>query len=97
MGKISSGAALCLAISAVLFLEFETVIRSGNQNWCFITTIVDLTSSEKLRNGYTTESGLRSQVGHEPTAAPHVAHIRRRVYTGVYKTHQYGQAAIGCY
>jgi hypothetical protein len=35
MGKISSGAALCLAISAVLGVEFEAVIHSGNQNWCF--------------------------------------------------------------
>ena len=32
-----SGATLCLAILAVLFVEFEAVICSGNQNWCFMT------------------------------------------------------------
>jgi hypothetical protein len=32
MGKISSGAALCLAISAVLFLEFETKLVFYNNN-----------------------------------------------------------------
>jgi hypothetical protein len=31
MGKISSGAVLCLAISTVLGVEFEAVIHSGNK------------------------------------------------------------------
>jgi hypothetical protein len=30
-GKISSGAALCLAILAVLFIEFEAVIAAGTK------------------------------------------------------------------
>jgi hypothetical protein len=37
MGKISSGAGLCPAISAVLGVEFEVALCSGNQNWCFVT------------------------------------------------------------
>ena len=36
MGKILSGASLCLAILAVLGVEFE-VVHSRNQNWCFVT------------------------------------------------------------
>jgi len=37
MGKILSGAAFCLAISAVLWVEFKAVVRRRNQNWCSVT------------------------------------------------------------
>jgi hypothetical protein len=37
MGKISSGTAPCLAILAVLGVEFEAAVHSRNQNWCFVT------------------------------------------------------------
>jgi hypothetical protein len=37
MGKISSGAVLCLAISAALWVEFKAMVCSGNQKWCFVT------------------------------------------------------------
>jgi hypothetical protein len=36
MSKFSSGATFCLAISAVLGVEFKVVVRSRNQNWCFV-------------------------------------------------------------
>jgi len=37
MSKILSGAALCPAISAVLWVEFKAVVCSGNQKWCSMT------------------------------------------------------------
>src|SRR5882762_6352402 len=37
MGKISSDAAFCLAISAVLWVEFKVAVRCRNQNWCSMT------------------------------------------------------------
>jgi len=37
MSKFSSGATFFLAISAVLGVEFKAVVRSRNQNWCFVT------------------------------------------------------------
>jgi len=37
MDKISSGAALCPAISPALQVEFKAAVRCGNQNWCSVT------------------------------------------------------------
>jgi hypothetical protein len=42
MGKILSGATLCLAISTLLWVKFKVVVccasgSHGNQNWCFVT------------------------------------------------------------
>jgi hypothetical protein len=37
MGKFSSGAALCPAISAALWVEFKVAVHHGKQNWCSVT------------------------------------------------------------
>ena len=80
MDKISSGAALCPAISPALQVEFKAAVRRGNQNWCSVTEktriSAKITLSRSLWQTTLSSSGLvtcdKDQISFRQVALWHV-------------------------